>query len=166
MLAESSKNVSSSNPILSKPSKDELYIDDLDNNGDDNVDSDDLMLGTEGSGMNPSSKGTGAEDMESSGSGYGPDDEDAQVSGKNKGKSVPDDEDDGNDEDEDEDSDIEGLDKLPPKPATTTAATISTTSTTTTTTENDELESRILELVWSINYFTFHISLLLSIDRK
>jgi len=150
VLAESSKNDSSTNPnVLKSQSKDELFIDD----------ESDTMLDEEGSGMGPISKGTGAEDMESSGSGYGPDDEDAQVGGaKNKGKAGIDSEEDEDEDDIDDDEDIEDFDKeKQPKvdlPITTTTTT--TTSTTTTTTENYYDESRIL-LVCSFNYFPFHL---------
>lgn len=145
VLAQSNKNVSSTKPV--KGYKDELFIDDeSDNDGDtDKLDADDMMLGEEGSGMDPPSKGTGAEDMESSGSGYGPDDEDAQVGGKNKGKAGVDSEededdmDDGDDEDEDdnEDFDTEKSQKV--------FTPVTTASTTTTTVKSLDEESNFPE---------------------
>lgn len=147
VLAQSDKNVSSTKP--SKPYKDELFIDDDSENSDDGntdkLDADDMMLGEEGSGMGPPSKGTGAEDMESSGSGYGPDDEDAQVGGKSKGKAGVDSEededdmDDGDDEDEDdnEDFDTEKSQKV--------FTPVTTASTTTTTVKSLEEESNFPE---------------------
>lgn len=145
VLAESDKNVSSTKPL--KPSKDELFIDDESENSDDSdtdkLNADDMMLGEEGSGMGSPSKGTGAEDMESSGSGYGPDDEDAQVGGKSKSKPEvhsedEDDEDmdDVDDEDEDDNEDFENTDK-PQKVFTP----VTTTSTTTTTVKSLDEES-------------------------
>ncbi|XP_008183893.1 syndecan [Acyrthosiphon pisum] len=130
-----------------EPSDNELFIDDeSDNDGNtDKLDADDMMLGEEGSGMDPPSKGTGAEDMESSGSGYGPDDEDAQVGGKNKGKAGVDSEededdmDDGDDEDEDdnEDFDTEKSQKV--------FTPVTTASTTTTTVKSLDEESNFPE---------------------
>ncbi|XP_025197780.1 syndecan [Melanaphis sacchari] len=135
VLAESDKNISSTKPL--KPSKEELFIDDESENSDDSdtdkLDADDMMLGEEGSGMSPSSKGTGAEDMESSGSGYGPDDEDAQVSGKNKGKSGVDseeDEEDMDDGDDEDDDDNEDFDTENPHKMFSPVTTASTTTTT------------------------------------
>lgn len=143
VLAESDKNISSTKPL--KPSKEELFIDDESENSDDSdtdkLDADDMMLGEEGSGMGPPSKGTGAEDMESSGSGYGPDDEDAQVGGKSKGKPGVDSEedeediDDGDDEDDDDNGDFDT--ESTPKIFTP----VPTTSTTTTTVKNHDEES-------------------------
>ncbi|KAF0760799.1 syndecan-like, partial [Aphis craccivora] len=143
VLAESDKNISSTKPL--KPSKEELFIDDESENSDDSdtdkLDADDMMLGEEGSGMSPPSKGTGAEDMESSGSGYGPDDEDAQVGGKSKGKPGVDSEedeediDDGDDEDDDDNGDFDT--ESTPKIFTP----VPTTSTTTTTVKNHDEES-------------------------
>ncbi|XP_050436324.1 syndecan [Adelges cooleyi] len=159
VLAESSKNVSS-NPIPLKSDKDDLFIDDPSEHGEDTdtdkIEADDMMLGEEGSGNGPAPKGTGAEDMESSGSGYGPDDEDAQVGNKGKGKAGPDaededeeeDEDDKEDEDEDEDIDVPDDKISVHKSNPTTSSTSTTTTTTTTTTTEDpnseEEESRIL----------------------
>lgn len=118
-----------------------------------------MMLGEEGSGMGPPSKGTGAEDMESSGSGYGPDDEDAHVGGdKTKGKSGLDSEEDDDiddDDEEDEDEDFENKKQRVDSP-TTASTTTSTTSTTTTTTENYDEKSRILELVGSLHYILYY----------
>lgn len=157
MLAESSKNNSLINPIpLKSSSKDELFIDDETDTSDggdtDKLDADDMMLGEEGSGMGPPSKGTGAEDMESSGSGYGPDDEDAAVSsGKTKGKPGLDSGEDDIDDEDDEDEDNDDFDKQ--KVDIPTAITTTSTSTTTTT-ENYEEESRILELVCLFSMFS------------
>lgn len=151
MLAESSNNgsIASSIPHKSTP-KDELFIDDETDNADDrNESADDDMIGDEGSGMSPTSKGTGVEDTESSGSGYGPDDEDAVVGNNQKGRPGPDseeDEDDIEDDDEEEEEDGDDFEKVKLQKANTpsTAITTSTTSTTTTTTENYDEESRIL----------------------
>lgn len=158
MLAESSKNDSSINPIpLKSSSKDELFIDDETDTSDvgdtDKLDADEMMLGEEGSGMGPPSKGTGAEDMESSGSGYGPDDEDAAVSsGKTKGKPGLDSEEDDIDDEDEEDEDNDDFDKQKVDiPATVTTT---STSTTTTTTENYDEESRIIELVCLFSMFS------------
>jgi len=157
VVAQSNKNVSSTKP--SKSFKEELFIDD-DDNGDtdtDKLDADDMMLGEEGSGMSPPSKGTGVEDMESSGSGYGPDDEDAQVGGKNKGKAGVDSEededdiDDGDDEDEDdnEDFDTEKSQKV--------FTPVTTASTTTTTVKSLDEESNFPEQVCLYKYL-FYLS--------
>lgn len=159
MLAESDKNISSTKPL--KPSKEELFIDDESENSDDSdtdkLDADDMMLGEEGSGMSPPSKGTGAEDMESSGSGYGPDDEDAQVGGKSKGKPGVDSEedeediDDGDDEDDDDNGDFDT--ESTPKIFTP----VPTTSTTTTTVKNHDEESIFPEQV-HLYKFIFYLS--------
>lgn len=167
MLAETNKNTSTSNPIPSKSSsKDELFIDDDADEADDPSkqlnDPDDMMLGEEGSeegsGMGPPSKGTGVEDMESSGSGYGPDDEDAHVNSNKKTKGKPDidseDEDIIDDDEEDEeDSDDFDKDKSPKNNVAATSTSTTTTSTTTTTTENYDEETRILEEVCLFNCF-------------
>jgi hypothetical protein len=133
VLTESNKNISSTLKP-SKPLKEELFIDDESDDGDtDKLDPDDMMLGEEGSGMGPPSKGTGAEDMESSGSGYGPDDEDAQVGGKSKGKAGVDseeDDEDMDDGDDEDDDDNEDFDTENPHKMFTPVSTISTTTTT------------------------------------
>lgn len=158
MLAQSDKNVSSTKPL--KPNKEELFIDDESENADDGdtdkLDADDMMLGEEGSGMGPPSKGTGAEDMESSGSGYGPDDEDAHVGSKSKGKpgvdseEDEDDMDDGDDEDED---DTEDFDTEKPQKVFTP---VTTTSTTTTTDKSLDEESNFPEQV-RLHIFLFYL---------
>ncbi|KAL4149132.1 hypothetical protein QTP88_003141 [Uroleucon formosanum] len=132
VVAQSNKNVSSTKPL--KSFKEELFIDDDDGDTNtDKLDADDMMLGEEGSGMGPPSKGTGAEDMESSGSGYGPDDEDAQVVGKNKGKAGVDseeDEDDMDDGDDEDEDDNEDFDTEKSQKVFTPVTTVSTTTTT------------------------------------
>lgn len=160
MVAVTSQNNSSTVTNPSKTSKDGIFIDDVAEDNDGNLDklgADDMMLGEEGSGMEPPSKGTGAEDMESSGSGYGPDDEDAQVGHNNKGNPGLDsdeDEDDVDDDEEDEE-DSDDFNKEKPQVLIPTAVSSSstTTSTTTTTTENYEEKSKILELVCLFNYY-------------
>ncbi|XP_022166440.1 syndecan [Myzus persicae] len=147
VLAQSNKNVSSTKPL--KPYKEELFIDDESENADDGdtdkLGADDMMLGEEGSGMGPPSKGTGAEDMESSGSGYGPDDEDAQVGGKSKGKAGVDseeDEDDMDDGDDEDEDDTEDFDTEKPQKVFNP---VTTTSTTTTTVKSLDEESNFPE---------------------
>jgi hypothetical protein len=165
VLAESGQNVPSTSPIPSKPNKDEkdeLFIDD-ESDITDQLGSDDMMMGEEGSGMGSPSKGTGAEDMESSGSGYGPDDEDAHVR-KTKVKTPIDSEEDEDDEEDDEiENDNEDFVKENPSKInpSKTSTTSTTTSTTTTTTENYGEESRILELVCYFISFFLNIFLLL-----
>lgn len=163
MVTVTSQNNSSTETNPSKTAKDELFIDDeadIGGTGTDELDHDDMMLGIEGSGMDPPSKGTGAEDMESSGSGYGPDDEDAQVGHKNKGKPDLDSEEDEDDIDDDEEDDEESdFNKEKPQnvipPAISSPAT--TTSTTTTTTENYEDKSKIFEQVCLFNICVMHV---------
>jgi len=166
VLAQSNKNVSSTKPL--KPYKEELFIDDESENTDDGdtdkLDADDMMLGEEGSGMGPASKGTGAEDMESSGSGYGPDDEDAQVGGKSKGKpgvdseEDEDDMDDGDDEDED---DTEDFDTEKPQKVFNP---VTSPSTTTTTVKSIDEESNFPEEVrlYILLFYFFYLLLLSS----
>ncbi|VVC41231.1 Syndecan, conserved site,Syndecan/Neurexin domain [Cinara cedri] len=159
VLAEPNKNVSLANPTTSqssKPSlKDELFIDDetdSDDGGTDKSEPDDMMLGEEGSGMGASSKGTGAEDMESSGSGYGPDDEDALVKSNNEKLDTDDeeDEDDIEEEEEEEEEEEDGEDgeefEKAHKGSPVASTSTSTTSTTTTTTESYEEEPVIPDL--------------------
>lgn len=131
-----------------------------------------MMLDEDGSGMGPTSKGTGVEDMESSGSGFGPDDEDSQVGRtKNKGKPGIDsdeDEDDIDNDDEDdetnEDNEEFGKDKLSNNQPKIFPTTSTSTSTTTTTTENYD-ETRTPELVISINYLLLYYILYNNVFR-
>jgi len=150
VLAQSNKNVSATKPV--KAYKDELFIDDESDNADDgNTDKseadDDMMLGEEGSGMGPPSKGTGAEDMESSGSGYGPDDEDAQVVGKNKGKAGVDSEEDEDDMDESDDEDEDDNEDFDTEKSQKVFTPLTTASTTTTTVKSLDEESNFPEEV-------------------
>lgn len=147
----------------SKPlTKDELFIDDDFNNDDsDKIDPDAMMLDEEGSGMDPATKGTGAEDMESSGSGYGPDDEDAQVSNKSNGKTpIDSDEDDEIDDDDEEEDDNEDFNKeKAQKPIQPISTTTSTTSSTARTPKDDE-EPKYIDPVCSFNYSLISLSLI------
>lgn len=175
VIAQSSKDISSTKPIP-RDTKDELFIDadslDEDSDikeieGDHTKDNDEMMmLDEEGSGMDPSTKGTGAEDMESSGSGYGPDDEDAQVNGNTKGKIDSDEEDDDIDDDDEEEEDDDELvnnnedfKEKPQKPTTTTTST--TSSTIRTPKIDDEESTRYIDLVCYLNYLLTYLSLLM-----
>lgn len=116
-----------------------------------------MMLAEEGSGMDPATKGTGAEDMESSGSGYGPDDEDAQVNGKTPGKTSidsdeEDDDIDGDDEEEEDDLNEDFNKEKSQKPIQQLSTTTSTTSSTVRTLKNDDEESRFIDPVCNLNY--------------
>lgn len=129
-----------------------------------------MMLGDEGSGMDPATKGTGAEDMESSGSGYGPDDEDAQVSGKTTGKTSidsdeEDDDIDGDDEEEDDLNVNEDFNKeKSQKPTQQLSTTTSTTSSTVRTPKNDDEESRYIDPVSNFNYSLICLLIIMKVN--
>lgn len=162
----------STKPTSKLPNKDELFIDDFihpnNDKSEDKVDHDSMMLAEEGSGMDPATKGTGAEDMESSGSGYGPDDEDAQVNGKTPGKSSndsdeEDDDIDGDNEDDDDDLNVTGdfNKEKSQKPSQQLSTTTSTTSSTVRTLKNDDEESKYIDSVCNFYYSLIYLSLIM-----